>query len=345
MKFTPLKLKRSMSIPSRVKSIIGITESDLVKLGSEERLEYICADSFVHSFDYHVTPIGQFQTVKLADLKELVGDNDNSELKCPLEVKDAIDVGVLQSTLKSSDKTMVQVASNFNCLEVPSRYSFPDCGDLVEEAHTDCTQGPAACFGPLAAYLYRAHFYDGGQIGNKQVNLLRNTASFFGTPINGKLTLDGSEKSIGNTNDVADLVEVGLHTNAAIIFGRNENGLNYELDEPYPIIDQIFSASINLNDYGKKTSKDNLTKINRTLLRAAYESAYLAAIYRKRKVLYLTLVGGGVFGNPIPMILEEIVRAHKCYTNNSNSELRRVVLCIYEEGTSVPSDISKMMNN
>lgn len=326
-------------IPSRVKQIIGIDESDLVKLDSDERLEYISGDSFVHSGDYHVTPIGQFETIKLVDLKELVDNSDTSESIRPLEVKEGVDIGVLQSSLRTEDRAMVQVASNFNCLEVPSRHFLPNRGDLVEGAHTDCTQGPAACFGPLAAYLYRAHFYEGG----KQVNLLRHVTDYFGTPVNGKLTLDGSEKPINDCDKVADLVELGLHTNAAIIYGRNEHGLNYELDEPYPLVDQIFSASINLSDYGKKTTKDNLININRTLLRAAYESAYLAAIYRKRKVLYLTLVGGGVFKNPISMILQEIVRAHKLYADHPDSKLTQVVLCIYEEGTNVPSDIFKLM--
>lgn len=322
-----------MSIPSRVKSIIGICESDLVKLDYGDKLKYICNDSFVHAIDYHVTPIGEFKTIKLSELKELVGNSNNTDLQiCPLKVETGVDIGVLQSNLKTEDRALVQVASNFNCLEVPSKYVLPNCGYLVENAHTDSTQGPGACFGPLAGYLYRAHFYKGGQTGLKQVNLLRDVDKYFGIPINGKLVLNGDEESINNINDIAQQVEVGLHTNVAIIYRRDKYGMNYELDEPYPMIDQIFSASINLNDYGKKTCKDNLIKINRTLLRTAYESAYLVAIYRKRKILYLTLVGGGVFGNPIHLILEEIIRAHKLWANHPDSKLKRVVICIYEEG-------------
>lgn len=326
-------------IPSRVESIIGIKEPDLVKLDFNERSKYMYGNSFIHSKDSHITPIGQFETIKLADLKKLVGNNNEYKSSCLFEVKEGIDIGVLQSTLKSSDKAMVQVASNFNCLEVPSRHFLPTRGNLITDAHTDETQGPAACFGPLAAYLYRAHFY------NKQINLLRYATDYFGTPVNGKLTLDGSEKSISNESidDISNLIEIGLHRNAVIIFGRDEHGLQYELDEPYPIVDQVFSASINLKDYGKKTTNDKLININRTLLRATYESAYLAAIYCKRKVLYLTLVGGGSFKNPISLILQEIARAHQIWANHSNSKLKKVVLCIYNEDTNIPNDISKLI--
>ena len=46
------------------------------------------------------------------------------------------------------------------------------------------------------------------------------------------------------------------------------------------------------------------------LLRAVYEGTYLAAIYEKTQHLVLTLVGGGVFGNPIEEITV-IAGAHK----------------------------------
>jgi hypothetical protein len=42
------------------------------------------------------------------------------------------------------------------------------------------------------------------------------------------------------------------------------------------------------------------------LLRAAYLGTLLAAAATNRDRVVLTLVGGGVFGNPIPLILEAI---------------------------------------
>jgi hypothetical protein len=135
---------------------------------------------------------------------------------------------------------------------------------------------------------------------------------------------------------------IGLHSDAAIIFGREKSDLSILLDQPYPLVDQVFSASLNFNDYGKRTNKNNLIKICRTLLRSAYESIYLAAIQRKRKILYLTLIGGGVFSNPIQIILEEIVRSHKLYTNHPKSCLKKVVLCVYGDNPKIVKTIKEL---
>lgn len=340
-----------MSTKSRVESIIGIKESDLVNLDSDSRLEFINGYTFINNTTYKPTPIGIFRTLSLMELRQSQLDKSEKKLEsqsCPLEVWENIDIGELQSRIKTSDKAMVQVASNFNCLEVPSKYMPPHYGNLIEKAHKDSTQGPAACFGPLAAYLYRAHFYefsDGslGQTGENQINLLEDASNYFGFPPNGKFELRGDEDMIESIDEVTSLIKIGLHSDAAIIFGRTKSGLSILLDQPYPLIDQVFSASLNLNDYGKRTSKSNLIKICRTLLRSAYESVYLTAIQRKRKILYLTLIGGGVFSNPVKIILEEIVRSHKLYADHPKSCLKKVVLCVYGSNPKIVKTINTLI--
>lgn len=47
----------------------------------------------------------------------------------------------------------------------------------------------------------------------------------------------------------------------------------------------------------------------RQLLRAAYLGTLLAAVTLHRKQVVLTLIGGGVFSNPVPLIWESIVWA------------------------------------
>jgi hypothetical protein len=46
-----------------------------------------------------------------------------------------------------------------------------------------------------------------------------------------------------------------------------------------------------------------------SLLRAAYLGTLLAALASRRKKVVLTLIGGGVFGNPIPLIWKSILWA------------------------------------
>lgn len=43
----------------------------------------------------------------------------------------------------------------------------------------------------------------------------------------------------------------------------------------------------------------------------------------------MTLVGGGVFGNPIEMILEELTRAHDQWASHPACCLERCVLALY----------------
>ena len=329
-------------LPSRVKALIGVTEQELVV--SKDKSQYITEKDGLLYFT-NGTPIGEFSTPSIKDLKGMLSSTPvrARSKRCKLAVLQNTDTGVLQANLKTADKAMVQVASNFNCLEVPSRYRTPDCGDLVEYADQDTTQGPAACFGPLAGYLYRTHFVFGGdgQTSNKQINLLENVTDYFGVPVNGKLTLKGDESLVTHPDSVVNAVKIGLHTDVSVIYGRNKQGLNYELDEPYPQIDQCFSSTINYNDYGQHTK--NIDIISRTLLRAAYEGVYLSALTRQSKNLYLTMIGGGSFGNKESIILEEMTKAHLRWANHPTSALENVYLCLYEPDSRIIEKL-KMIN-
>ena len=71
----------------------------------------------------------------------------------------------------------------------------------------------------------------------------------------------------------------------------------------------------------------------RTLLRAAYEGLYLAALVQQRRQLYLTLVGGGSFGNRIELILEEMKRAHDKWAGHPASQLELCQICVFSKTT------------
>jgi len=300
----------------RVKSIIGITEEELVKSDSPEKFIDRKALVFINEENNKQYPCGSFQTHTVSELRELVaGLEDQKTIECKFEVLEGIDIGAY----RVNDKSMVQVASNFNCLEVPSRSYNIKSGFFVDKLHMDSTQGPAASFGPLAGALYRAHFIP-------EINLLKNVEQYLGESINGKITLNGNEELIQGDSlidTISDNVMAGIHTGLQVLYNRSG-----EVDKPYGI-NQIFNASINLNDYGKRTSMNNLIKIMRSTLRATYESAILGAIANKCEYLYLTLVGGGVFGNPLEIILDELGRSYNKWANCKKSTLKCVYLCTY----------------
>lgn len=376
-----------------VESILGVSESALVKLSATERKAFLGTGDhgspcFVNRTTGQRSSYGNFQVLTVADLRQRVESmaavarsrppDHKKQHKPPvsLTTKSKIDIGELQATtLRTNDDAMVQVASNFNCLENGSISRPPDCGNLVNGACTDRTQGPAAVFGPLSAYLYRAHFVALGEglIGQTRegrgINLLQNVSQYFGTPINGKLRLQGDEIPVQDVDAVVDQICIGLHSNVPVMFGRNKDGnifLNIHSRHPpssnkkkpkpkttniqtssasadttpyYPKIDQVFNASINMNYIGRmskacrKHSHGNVQEaanhMSRVLLRASYEGLYLAAIAQERRQLYLTLVGGGSFGNEFNIILQEMQRAHDKWAGHPASRLELCQICLY----------------
>ena len=310
---------------NRVFDILGVSEFDLVNI--QDRSKFIEDNEFINIVTGEDTYIGTFTTPTIAELKQQINfDKLQDANNVKISVKVGVDIGQLQGTIKTNDKAMVQVASNFNCLEVPNRNTDPNNGRLVEDHVHDNTQGPAATFGTLAATLYRCHFVFGshGQTLQEQLNLLENVEEYFGTPVNGKLTLTGKEKQLHNNVDkVIDQIKAGLHVDCAIMYDRKG-----KLPEPHQHVDQVFNSTINLRSYGVGVDHDYRQFISRVLLRAAYESVYLSAIVREREILYLTLIGGGVFKNSIKIIVEEIENAHNKYAKYS--KLKKVVLCLYQ---------------
>lgn len=293
---------------------------------------------------------GTFETISVEDLETRVaGLEPRTEPNdVALTVFDGIDIAEMQSSLSTEDRGMVQIASNFNCLEVASRRHSPDCGRLVEGYAMDATQGPAASFGVPAASLLRAHyvFYDEskpastwGQTQSHQVELLDNVREYFGTCVNGKLTLSGDETILNDriSTSVSKHIKVGLHCDAEVILRRTAGSRLEVLQEPFQTVDQLLCASVNWYDPGNCHSKEQLIAMTRATLRTCYEGAYLAAILRKRKLLLLTLVGGGVFGNPEDMILRSIADAHNRWAKHPASELQEVRLCLFKPGTAKPT--------
>lgn len=344
-------------------TILGIDEFTLVTLSKAERESRFLRKEiqcFVNESTNQAIPFGSFSTISLQTLKEHVAKMkltapQQERDPVPLQIRSGVDIASLQGRLSTDDNAMVQVASNFNCLENPSRRTRIDSGHLVDSAYRDRTQGPAAVFGALPSYLYRCHFYQGGQSLGHPVNLLQYAQQYFGTPQVGKLTLDGTQTELLNDNDVgtaAERVCLGMHQDCPVLFGRSNGKLTY--NDPvikvvqhaaddlevlhFPLVDQVFSASINLNDYGPEQEQNPpsttaISNLNRSLLRAAYEGIYLAAILRKRRKLYLTLVGGGSFANPISLIVEELQRAHNQYASHPQCLLEECVICIFSKET------------
>lgn len=100
------------------------------------------------------------------------------------------------------------------------------------------------------------------------------------------------------------------------------------------MIDQVFCAALNISQgqsgYNNR-GYDRTGELRSFLLDVAYSGTYLAAIRNRRKKVFLTLIGGGAFGNDKEKIFEAIVKAHKKYTSLKSNSIEEVVLVLFSE--------------
>jgi len=346
----PTDMSKVLEASEWMKWFLGMRELEII---NECRETAFNGTHFVNANTGQQWSAGKFDCKTLQDLEQEASSiplDDELVERVPLfRVIDGCDIGDLQAKLKTEDRAMVQIASNFNCLENPSRGSLPTYVHLVTKYCIDATQGPAASFGVPAASLLRAHyaFYDSGkpssswgQTKSQQVDLLRNVQTYFGACVNGKATLTGEEDFLPTEkmDEIVQQIQVGVHSDAEVVFGRTRIPYRISILDEKPLVDQVLSASMNWNSPGVMPSEEKLLQLTRACLRAAYRGAYLAAIARGRHLLCLTLIGGGVFSNPHDMILEELASAHARYAQHPASKLREVRLCLYPEGTAVPTE-------
>ncbi|MBY0552424.1 MAG: hypothetical protein K2W95_34405 [Candidatus Obscuribacterales bacterium] len=222
----------------------------------------------------------------------------------------ATDIGSLQAT---SDDTLFQVASQFNCLEAPDEYIT-----AVANYFDDYTQGPRASISAFPATLLR-HYSAPDKRGSyfvqhtdgPQIDLLEEAC---GRKIsrNGYFTGKGitnKEKTVRSLEENFEKINVGIHDGAEVVFGYNWDG---KVEAPCTRkIAQVFTSTVAGGGYDARiTMGESLfLRASRQLLRAAYLGTLLAAAGLKRERVLLTLIGGGVFANPIDLIWESILWA------------------------------------
>jgi len=255
---------------------------------------------------------GRFQCFSLGRLCHLAPESSSGK-KLSLWLFEgsgaATDIGALQAS--APPKSLFQVASQFNCLEAPS----PRLAE-VHRYFDDPTQGPRASISAFPGTLLR-HYHAPGRDGlfvqrdgSPQLNLLHKVAWESVAKVkNGYLLPD----SIGDPESFANLlrdhfedIEVGLHEDVEVVLGANWDGPV----EGSRTIHQVFTSTLAAGLYGVVDfEQESWLVICRQLQRAAYLGTLLSAAARGRKYAVLTLIGGGVFGNPVPLIWDSIVWA------------------------------------
>ena len=239
---------------------------------------------------------------------------------------------------------MIQVASQFNLLEMTHYDVTPEDG-VTRYAH-DRTQGPACAMAAGAATIYRNYFVpvDGqlGQTRYRQINTLKDLSSALGEGLvemrNGYALISSeslkkingilSTASEDELDSLRSLLRIGLHWNVEVTASGPGQGQT---------VSQAFCSALPVG-YSRVPSV-LWEPFARLVLEASYEATLLAALVNARDQgstrVYLTLLGGGVFGNQREWITQAIRRA----LDRVRGSHLEVVLVSYGE---VPDDLRSL---
>ena len=215
---------------------------------------------------------------------------------------------------------LFQVASQFNLLEMVSPERTPEDGVGIYEY--DRTQGPACAIAAGAGTIYRNYFVPvRGQVGQtavSQINCLADIGQALGNG-NGRYwqmrngyalpTLAGlthidaqlQGMSAAKLDDLRGLLRVGIQWQTQVT-----------LNDCTHLVSQIYCSALPVA-YASLPPTAPWERFARLVLTAAYEATLCTAVLNLQQTgsrsLYLTLLGGGVFGNSPRWILDSIDRA------------------------------------
>jgi hypothetical protein len=225
----------------------------------------------------------------------------------------------------SNKNSMFQAASQFNLLEMVSPHISPESG--IDGYDRDLTQGPACAIACGAGTIFRNYFVtvngEAGQSSKNQIDCLKDVGIEFNnlnnrlwTMSNGymlpstegldQINLKLSSLSSVEKDRVFSKLRVGIHKNTEVTLSSTKH-----------LVSQAYCSAVPVSYTSFNTS--DWEQFARGVLNATYEATLLTAIENYDKTqssnLYLTLVGGGVFGNKLDWILDAIETAILKYQN------------------------------
>jgi len=264
---------------------------------------------------------GQLETPTLAELRERVRASGHKSGN--LLVREVVANVQHLHTNVSNAGSLFQVASQFNLLEMVSPNYTPEDGVGIYEH--DRTQGPACAIAAGAGTIYRNYFaIVNGQLGqsaNNQIDCLADIGAALGN----------TRSRLWQTrNGYALCTQSGLVEIAQRLQASSES----ELDRLRQLlrIGIQWNTQVTLNDSNHTVSQAYCSALPvaysrhpshlwaafaRLILEAAYEATICTAILNAMSYgsnrLFLTLLGGGAFGNETAWIIGAIQRALTLY--------------------------------
>lgn len=264
---------------------------------------------------------GQLEMPTLAELRHRVRSSGYE--RGVLSVREVIaDVQQLHAD-RSNAGALFQVASQFNLLEMVSPRVTPEQGVGIYEH--DRTQGPACAIAAGAGTIYRNYFAvvngEIGQSGGNQIDCLAKLGGALGNEGNRLWEMRNGYALPSRSG----LVEIGKRLQAADESERDglrqllQIGIQWDtqvtLDGAHHVVSQAYCSALPV---AYASHPPTLWEaFARLVLEAAYEATLCTAILNwtrngSRKA-FLTLLGGGAFGNNSAWIIGALERALRLY--------------------------------
>lgn len=264
---------------------------------------------------------GELETPSLEELRERVRSSAHRSGR--LSVREVL-ANVQHLHMDASHAAaLFQVASQFNLLEMVSPNFIPEQGVGIYEY--DHTQGPACAVAAGAGTIYRNYFaIVNGQVGqsaNNQIDCLADIGAALGNSRNQLLEMKNGYAFASHNG----LVEITKHLRASSereidkIRQRLRIGIQWNtqvtLNSCRHLVSQAYCSALPVA-YSRH-SPELWVDFARLILEAAYEATLCAAILNAERNgsnrVFLTLLGGGAFGNETDWIIGAIHRALNLY--------------------------------
>lgn len=260
---------------------------------------------------------GRLETPSLADLRERV--QASAYPSGTLRVCEVVaNVQHLHADV-SNAKALFQVASQFNLLEMVSPDVTPEHGVGIYEH--DHTQGPACAIAAGAGTIFRNYFADvNGQIGQSarhQIDCLADLGIVLGNT-EGRLWEMRNGYPLASQAGLVEISERLKSSDDGELDGWRRLlriGIQWRtqvtLKDCGHLVSQVYGSALPVA-YSRHPS-DLWAPFARLVLEASYEATICTAILNSvqdgSNRVFLTLLGGGAFGNETDWILGGIQRA------------------------------------
>jgi hypothetical protein len=280
--------------------------------------------------------VGQLQTPTLAalmqDANAILQSSDFAA--SPISVQEVVaDVQSLHADANNAG-ALFQVASQFNLLEMIHPDVTPDLG--VTRYENDRTQGPACAVACSAGLIYRNYFVPvNGEIGQtteRQLNMLDQFEQQL-LPLVNKHAKQSFESlwqmkngyalpSAEQLNSIDLTLEQRSPAQIEELSSSIKIGVQYDtqvtLQNCSHLVSQAYCSAMPVA-YSQQSS-ELWQPLASLILQAAYQATLAAAVINSQRTgnnqVYLTLLGGGAFGNTLGWIIAALQRALNVYINS-----------------------------